>query len=263
MDNFVFKKSLGQNFLVDNNIIHKIVDSANIDKDTFVLEIGPGRGAITKELVPRSQFSLLYEIDSRLEKELRRLLDDYDNYSLIIEDFLKADVKGVLSNYSYSKLYIVANLPYYITSPIIMKFIDDEILPDRIIIMVQKEVAERLSAKKGTRDYGSLTVLLNYYYDIGRLFDVSRYCFVPRPNVDSSVICMNLKKDRLYVKDYSFFKKFVRDCFFMKRKNLRNNLRKYDLDRIDVLLKEKGYSLENRAEELSLEFFVDMANKLV
>ena len=262
MDNFVFKKSLGQNFLVDKNVIHKIVDNAKIDKDTLVIEVGPGSGAITEEIVPKSQYSLLYEIDDRLEQLIKDKLIDCDNYSLIVKDFLKANVKDELSKYKYSKLYVVANLPYYITSPIIMKFIDDDILPDRIIVMVQKEVAARLSAKKGTRDYGSLTVLLNYYYDITKLFDVSRYCFIPRPNVDSSVVCMELKKDRLSVNDVSFFKIFVRDCFAMKRKNLRNNLKNYDLVIISDILNKYGYSLDNRAEELSLEVFIDVSNAL-
>ena len=167
-----------------------------------------------------------------------------------------------MSNYKYSKLYVVANLPYYITTPIIMKFIEDEILPDKIFVMVQKEVAARLAAKRGTRDYGSITVLLNYYYDIDRLFDVSRACFVPRPNVDSTVICMNLKNKRLKVKDDQFFKVFVRECFNMKRKNLRNNLKKYDLDIVLKILEKYGYSLDDRAEELTLEVFVELANSL-
>ncbi len=259
---FVFKKSLGQNFLKDNNVIHKIVDSANIDKNTLVIEVGPGSGAITREIVPLSLFTLLYEADIRLKDYLDNLLSDYNNYSLIFGDFLKADVLSDIKNINYSKLYVVANLPYYITSPIIMKFIDDKILPDRMVVMVQKEVAMRLSAVPNTRDYGSFTVLLNYYYDIKKLFDVSRNCFVPMPNVDSSVVMFQLKRDRLNVKDLDLFKRLVRDSFFMKRKNIRNNLKNYDLDIIEKVLSKYGYSLHNRAEDLSLEVFVDIVNSL-
>lgn len=260
---FVFKKSLGQNFLIDNNVIHKIVDSANIDKDTLVIEVGPGSGAITREIVPLSLYTLLYEADTRLKDNLDKLLSNYDNYSLIMGDFLKADVLSDIKEINYSNLYVVANLPYYITSPIIMKFIDDGILPDKIVVMVQKEVAMRLSAIPNTRDYGSFTVLLNYYYDIKKLFDVSRNCFVPKPNVDSSVVMFNLKKDKLFVKDLDLFKRLVRDSFLMKRKNIRNNLKKYDLEIIEDVLGKYGYSLNNRAEDLSLEVFVDIANSLV
>ena len=201
---FVFKKSLGQNFLRDNNVIHKIVDSANIDKDTLVVEIGPGGGAITKKIVPVCGRAILYETDTRLEKNLNDLLTGCYNYSLIMDDFLKRDLKDDLNQYSFSKMYVVANLPYYITTPIIMKFIDEDVLPDRIVIMIQKEVAERFCANVGSRDYGSLTVFLNYYYHIKKLFDVSRNCFVPKPNVDSTVIMMDLKKDRFDIDDIDF-----------------------------------------------------------
>ena len=258
-NDFYFKKSLGQNFLQDKNIIHKIVESSNIDKNTLVIEIGPGDGALSREIVPLSEKVILYEIDNRLENRLRSILGEYDNYSLIVGDFLKADLRNIGE---YSKLYVVANLPYYITTPIIMKFINEGIFPNRFIIMIQKEVAMRLSAKVGTRDYGALTVLLNYYYNIHKLFDVGRNCFNPVPNVDSAVVAMDLKENFLYVKDINLFKRLVLDSFRMKRKNLKNNLKEYDLDIISDVLNKYNLDLSVRAEQLSLDIFVDIANYL-
>ena len=259
---FNYKKSLGQNFLKYDNIICKIVDSANIDKDTLVIEIGPGGGALTSRLVPLSGFTLLYEADVRLESHLKNVLCQYDNYLLKIGDFLNTNLKEDLLKFNYSKKYVVSNLPYYITTPIIMKFIDENVLPDKIIIMVQKEVAFRLSANVDSKDYGALTVFLNYYYDINKLFDVSRNCFVPKPNVDSAVICMSLKSNRKKIINIELFKKIVRDCFRYKRKNIRNNLFDYDLDMIDNILKKYGFDLNCRAENLSLDVFIDFANEL-
>ena len=162
-DNFEFKKSFGQNFIKDDNIIRNIIKYANIDKDTLVIEVGPGGGSLSKYIVPLSKYSILYEIDDRLKDNLYLLLKDCSNYNIIFNDFLKENVKEEVSKIDYKKLYLVANLPYYITTPIITKLIDEDILPDKIVIMVQKEVASRFSAKVGSKDYGSLTVFLNYY----------------------------------------------------------------------------------------------------
>lgn len=262
MEKFKFKKSLGQNFLNDSNVIHKIVESAEIDKNTLVIEIGPGGGAITRLLVPMAGECILYEADGRLEDNLNELLKENDNYVIKIGDFLKADVNGDISGKEYEKLYVVANLPYYITTPIIMKFVEEGVLPDKFVIMVQKEVAYRLSAKTGSRDYGSLTVFLNYYYDIRKLFDVSRNCFTPRPNVDSAIVEMKLKEDRLAVVDLELFNRLVRDSFSYKRKTIRNNLRDYDLAVVENVLGKYGFDLSVRAENLGLEIFVEMANEL-
>ncbi|MBQ8681625.1 MAG: ribosomal RNA small subunit methyltransferase A [Bacilli bacterium] len=262
MKQFQFKKSLGQNFLNDKNVINKIVESADIDKRTLVIEIGPGGGAITELMVPKAGHALLYEADSRLESHLNELLKGNDNYDIIIGDFLKADLGGDLIKYSYDKLYVVANLPYYITTPIIMKFVEECILPEKMVIMVQKEVAYRLSASVGSRDYGSLTVFLNYYYDIKKLFDVSRNCFTPKPNVDSAIVEMKLKDNRLEVLDMDLFKRLVRDSFLYKRKTIRNNLKGYNLEVIGNILDKYGFNLSVRAENLELEIFVEMANEL-
>lgn len=263
MIKFEYKKSLGQNFLKDKNVIHKIVDSADIDNNTMVIEIGPGQGAISSFIVPKAKYSILYEIDTRLNWFLNSVLRDYDNYKIIMNDFLLEDVNKELKNYNYDKLYVIANLPYYITTPIVSKFINEEILPDKMIIMIQKEVAERYSASINSRNYGSLTVFLNYYYDIKKLFDVDKNCFYPKPKVDSSVICMTLKKNRLMVRDMAVFKHLVNDAFKYKRKTIRNNLKYYKLDKIEKVLKRNGLDLNSRAESISLEVFVEIANELV
>jgi len=260
MYNFEFKKSLGQNFLKDENIVNKIVDEANIDKDTLVIEIGPGSGVLSKKILSSAGFAILYEIDSRLEKILQKNLEKYKNYKLIIKDFLEADVLSDISPYKYKKIFIVANLPYYITTPIITKIIEDKLPIDKLVIMIQKEVASRFVATPNSKDYGSITVLLNYYYSIKKLFDVSKNSFIPKPKVDSSVIM--LEKKELVPLDVDFFKTFVRDSFKYKRKNLKNNLSNYDLNRINKILKKYNLDITFRAENLSLEIFIELVNEL-
>lgn len=249
--------------MIDNNIIDKIVKSAGIDSNTLVIEVGPGEGAISKYMVPLSGQSILYEIDNSLKDKLNFLFKDYSNKKIIIGDFLKRDIKSDIKAYDYKKVYVVANLPYYITTPIIMKFINEDVFPDKFVVMVQKEVAYRFAAKVGTKDYGSLTVFLNYFYDINILFDVSRNSFIPRPNVDSVVISMDKKADRLNVVDINLFKRIVKDSFVYKRKTIKNNLKNYNLDVVEMVLNRYGMDLGVRAENLGLEVFVALANELV
>ena len=258
---FNFKKSLGQNFLRDRNIVNKIIEGAEIDKDTCVIEIGPGDGSLSYDIVNRCGYAYLFEIDSRLEDNLRNKLSCYSNYTLYIKDFLNASINDIKELNNYKKLYVVANLPYYITSPIIMKLVN-EFKPDKIVIMIQKEVAMRLSASVNTRDYGYISVVLSYYYDIKTLVDVSRKCFVPEPNVDSAVIVMNKKGNIDNNFNYELFLKLVKDAFQFKRKNLRNNLKNYNLDIINSVLNKYGLSLTDRAENVSLNVFIDMVNNL-
>lgn len=260
MINFDFKKSLGQNFLHDENIIDKIVKYSEIDKDTLVIEIGPGAGALSKKTIPMSGYTILYEIDTRLKEILEDVLKDYSNYELIFNDVLKQNIKEDVSRFNYKKVYVVANLPYYITTPIITKLID-EIAPDKIVIMIQEEVADRLSADVGNRDYGMITVALGAYYDVKKLFKVGRNCFKPAPNVDSAVISLD-KHNKYEIVDKIFFDRLIKDAFKFKRKNLRNNLKGYDLLRINNILLENGYSLNDRAESLPVYLFVDIANIL-
>ena len=260
MKNFDYKKSLGQNFLNDENIINKIVKSADIDKDTLVIEIGPGAGALSKKTIPLSGYAILYEIDTRLKDVLEDVLRDNDNYEIIFDDVLKQNIKNDVCRFNYNKIYVVANLPYYITTPIISKVID-EISPDKIVIMIQEEVADRLCASVGNKDYAMITVALGSQYDIKKLFRVSRNCFTPAPNVDSAVICLD-RHNKYEIKDKDVFDKFIKDAFKFKRKNLRNNLSGYDLDKIEKILVKYNYNLSDRAEIIPISIFVDIANNL-
>lgn len=261
MINFDFKKSLGQNFLNDDNIIDKIVKYSEIDKDTLVIEIGPGAGALSKKTIPLAGYALLYEIDTRLKDILADTLQGYDNYKIIFNDVLKQDLNDDIKEYKYKKIYVVANLPYYITTPIISKVID-EIHPDRIVVMIQDEVADRLCAEVGSKDYAMITVSLGSRYNIKKLFKVSRNCFTPAPNVDSAVISLDKHND-YNINDNLLFDKFIKDAFKFKRKNLRNNLKGYDLNTIEKVLSASGYTLNDRAEVIPICVFVDIVNELI
>lgn len=259
---FKFSKKFGQNFIVDENIINNIINKSMIDKDTLVIEIGPGAGSLTYKLALNSKNVIAYEIDESLKDILNYNLSGLSNVEIIYGDFLLRDVKKDSEKYEYKKLYVVANLPYYITTPIIVKLIEDELNVDKIVVMVQKEVGDRFKAKPNSKDYSSLSVFLNYYYDVFKIMDVSRNVFMPKPNVDSIVLEFVKKDDMLFVKDKTLFFKLIRDSFKQKRKNIRNNLKGYDLDVINDVLSKYGFDLNARAEQLSIEVFVNIANKL-
>lgn len=261
-NDFNFKKKFGQNFLKDDSIPRKIVEHANILEDSLVIEIGPGAGALTKILGHKAKQVLCYEIDESLENILDQELVNYDNVDIIFDDFLNRDVKKDIEKYDYSHLYVVANLPYYITTPIVTKIVEEGIDVERVVIMIQKEVADRFAAKPKTREYGSITVFLNYYFDIKKEFLVSRNCFVPKPNVDSIVISLTRKKELLSLNNQEAFFKLVRDSFHFKRKTLRNNLKGYDLEKVESVLRQYNFDLSVRAEELPLEVFVEISNNL-
>ena len=259
---FHFKKKFGQNFLKYQTIPKKIVGVADIQKNSLVIEIGPGAGSLTKELSKAAKQVICYEIDTSLEDILDRELLGLDNVCVIYDDFLKRDVKQDLSSYEYHYLYVVANLPYYITTPIITHLIESNLGVDKIVVMIQKEVADRFCAKPGTREYGSITVFLNYYFDLKKEFLVSRNCFVPKPNVDSVVISLSKKTEQLSLNNKELFFQLVKDSFRFKRKTLRNNLKGYCLEKIEEILNEYHLDLSVRAEDLSLEIFVRISNNL-
>ena len=252
MINFDFKKSLGQNFLNDENVIDKIVKSAEIDKDTLLLEIGPGAGALSKKTIPLAGHAILYEIDTRLKDILNEELKNNNNYEIIFNDVLNQNIVNDINRFNYKKIYVVANLPYYITTPIITKVIE-EIEPDKIVIMIQDEVADRLSAVPGSKEYGMISVYLGSRYDVKKLFKVSRNCFKPAPNVDSAVISLN-KHDKYVINDKIKFDKFIKDAFQYKRKNLKNNLSDYDLVKIQELLGKHNY--ENVMAAVAATIFI-------
>lgn len=260
--NFNFKKSFGQNFIVDKNIIDNIIKFSLVDKDTMVIEIGPGAGSLTTALAASSKSVLCYEIDDSLKDVLSDSLNNFDNVDIIYQDFLKANVSETLKKYNYDKLYVIANLPYYITTPIITKIIEDKLNVDKIVIMVQKEVGDRLKAQPGSKDYNSLSIYISYYFNVKKLMDVSRNVFLPKPNVDSIVIELSKKENKYKLKNETVFFKLVRDSFVQKRKTLRNNLKAYDLNIIETVLNKYGYDLSVRAENLSIDVFVDIANNL-
>lgn len=259
---FSLKKKFGQNFIVDENIIDAIINKSGVDKNTLVIEIGPGAGSLTYKLALSSGNVLCYEIDTTLKDLLQENISECNNVEIIYKDFLQANVKEDLKKYDYDKIFVVANLPYYITTPIIVKIIEDDIPVDKLVVMVQKEVGDRFKAVPGSKDYGSLSVFLNYYFDVKKLMDVSCNVFLPKPNVDSIVVEFKKKENLLELKDRELFFKLIRDSFSQKRKTIRNNLKGYNLEIIEKVLSNYGYDLTVRAEQLSLEIFVNLANSL-
>lgn len=259
---FNFKKKFGQNFIVDENIINSIIEKSHIDNDTLVIEIGPGAGSLTDKLTQKAKYVLCYEIDKKLKPILEKNISKKNNLEIIFKNFLESNVKEDIKKYNYEKLYVIANLPYYITTPIIIKLIEDDLNVDKIVVMVQKEVGDRFKATPGSKDYSSLSVFLGYYYNIKKLMDVSRNVFIPKPNVDSIVVEFSKKNSLLYLKDTQTFYKLIRDSFKQKRKTLKNNLKDYNLIKIEETLKKYNFDLTVRAEQLPIEVFIDISNSL-
>lgn len=255
-----FKKKFGQNFLQDKNIINKIANVASPTKADLVIEIGPGSGALTEFLLEKSRV-LAYEIDKDLEETLNNKFKDKD-LTIIFDDFLERDIKEDLKEFKYEKLYVIANLPYYITTPIINKIINEKIDVEKMVLMVQKEVGERFSAKPGTKDYSSITIFLNYYYDIKKEFIVTRNAFYPKPNVDSIIISFSKKEKKYKVKNEELFFKLVRDSFSQKRKTLKNNLKEYNYSIIEKVLTDNKLPIDVRAEKIPIETFIEISNNL-
>lgn len=259
---FDFKKKFGQNFIIDENIINSIINKSNIDKDTLVIEIGPGAGSLTYKLSDAAKNVICYEIDTTLKEMLNEVLNEKTNVEIIYNDFLKCNINEKIKKYEYKKLYVVANLPYYITTPIIIKIIEENINIDKMVVMVQKEVGDRFKAKPGTKDYGSLSIFLNYYFDVKKVLDISKNVFLPKPNVDSIVVEFSKKNNKYNLKNEELFFKLIRNSFVQKRKTLKNNLKEFDLMKIEEVLKKYNYDLTVRAEQLSIEIFIDIANNL-
>lgn len=260
MGDFKHKHSLGQNFLKDKRVLTRIIDSIDVKENDLIIEVGPGQGALTRYLKLFHANLLCFEIDIRVKRYLDSFVDDKTH--IIYNDFLDVDLNKILSEYKYDNLYVIANLPYYITTPIIEKIIKSNVDIEAMVLMVQNEVADRLSAKPGTRDYGAITVLLNYYFDVDKLFFVNRSSFDPIPNVDSAVIKLVSKHNKGILKNEDLFKQIIRDSFLMKRKNIRNNLKNYDLDLISDVLSKYNLDLTCRAENIPLDCFIEIANIL-
>ena len=256
MRDFDYKKSLGQNFLIDNNIIKKISESFVVNSDDLIIEIGPGSGALTKELIKKGCNVICFEIDTRLKEKLS--LIESNNLNIVYEDFLKVDLKEWTKG--YKRLFFVGNLPYYITTAIINKIVSES-NPYEIVIMIQKEVAERFMASPNSRNYGSLSVFLQYNFDITKVCNVSKNCFNPIPKVDSIVLKLTKNKKEQANNENQFYK-LIKDAFSQKRKNLRNNLKCYDLDKINSILNTFNKDLSKRAEQITVSEFVKISNEL-
>jgi len=260
--NVKFKKKFGQNFLKDISLVKKIVSIGEVDENSLVIEVGPGGAIMTRELALVAKNVLAYEIDRDLSFELCRRLNGLNNVDVLFQDFLDSDLREDVKNYEFQKLLFISNVPYYITTPIIFKLINSGLEFQKIVMMVQKEVGERFTTLPGNREYGAITVLLNYYFDVKKELNVSRKQFVPEPNVDSMVVSFSNRKSQPKLIDEEFFIKLVRDSFQFKRKNLKNNLKNYDLNVVSDVLVKYNYDLTVRAENLSYLFFVDLANSL-
>ena len=268
---FTFKKSFGQNFLTDTNILQKIVDTAEIDGQVNVIEIGPGIGALTEFLAERAAQVMAFEIDHRLVPILADTLRDFDNVTVVNEDILKVDLAKHIQNFKNPDLPIkvVANLPYYITTPILMHLIESGIPFSEFVVMMQKEVADRISAKPNTKAYGSLSIAVQYYMTAKVAFIVPRTVFVPAPNVDSAILKMVRRPEpAVAVEDESFFFKVSKASFTHRRKTLWNNLTGYFgkteeiKDKLTKALNQAGLSPSVRGEALGLEEFASLADAL-
>ncbi|MBO1515115.1 16S rRNA (adenine(1518)-N(6)/adenine(1519)-N(6))-dimethyltransferase RsmA [Metabacillus bambusae] len=268
---FSFKKSLGQNFLIEPNILSRIVDHADVTDKTGVIEIGPGIGALTEQLARRAKKVVAYEIDQRLLPILNETLAPYPNVSIIHQDVLEADLKGaVKDNFSdCEEIMVVANLPYYVTTPIIMKLLEDQLPLKGIVVMLQKEVADRISAKPSTKEYGSLSIAVQYYTDAKTVMTVPKTVFVPQPNVDSAIIRLLVRdKPIVELENESFFFKIVRASFAQRRKTLLNNLVHFlpngkELKTvIEETLSQVNIDGRRRGESLSIEEFAKLSDAL-
>ena len=268
---FTFKKSFGQNFLTDTNILQKIVDTAEVDDQVNVIEIGPGIGALTEFLAERAAEVMAFEIDHRLVPILADTLRDFDNVTVVNEDILKVDLAQHIQNFKNPDLPIkvVANLPYYITTPILMHLIESGIPFSEFVVMMQKEVADRISAQPNTKAYGSLSIAVQYYMTAKVAFIVPRTVFVPAPNVDSAILKMVRRPEpAVAVEDESFFFKVSKASFTHRRKTLWNNLTGYFgkteeiKDKLTKALNQAGLSPSVRGEALGLEEFASLADAL-
>ena len=264
--NFKFSKSLGQNFLIDGNIVRSIVEKAKITKDDYVLEIGPGIGTLTEELAIKAKKVIGVEIDRKLLPILDESLDKYDNADIIHGDILDIDINKLIEEkFDNKKIKIVANLPYYITTPIIGKLIEDDLNIESIVVMVQKEVADRMACPPGSKLYGSLSVFIDFYTRAEIILKVPKTVFMPQPKIDSAIIKLSLK-DQLPDIDKEKFFQVVKAAFSKRRKTVLNSLSTYGFDIEKEIIKEalKQANIDpiRRAETLSTEEFLKISKCL-
>lgn len=261
---FKFNKNLGQNFLIDENILKKIIDAAELDENSTVIEIGPGIGTLTQEMAKRCKKVVAVEIDKNLISILEETLGNFDNIKIIHADALKVDFNKIIEEENLENVKVVANLPYYVTTPIIAKLLNERVKISSMIIMIQKEVADRILAKPNTDEYGTLSLLCQYHCDIKKICKVSPNCFVPPPRVESMVIRLDIRdQKRVEVLDEELFFNIIKSAFNMRRKTLSNSLK--SIANEDILLKgleELSIDPKRRGETLSIEEFAKLSNIL-
>ncbi|MFR4549230.1 MAG: 16S rRNA (adenine(1518)-N(6)/adenine(1519)-N(6))-dimethyltransferase RsmA [Clostridiaceae bacterium] len=266
---FMFQKKFGQNFLIDTYVLEKIISAAGITKNDCVLEIGPGIGTMTQYLAENAGHVVAVEIDRNLIPILKETLADYDNVTVINEDILRVDIKALAEEYNGGKpIKVVANLPYYITTPIIMGLFESGVPIDNITVMVQKEVADRMKEGPGSKDYGALSLAVQYYAEPEIVANVPPNCFIPRPNVGSAVIRLTRHKEMpVQVKDPALMFKIIRASFNQRRKTLQNGLGNaselpYTKEQIAAAIAEMGLTPTIRGEALSLAQFAQLSDIL-
>ena len=266
---FMFQKKFGQNFLIDTHVLEKIISAAGITKNDCVLEIGPGIGTMTQDLAENAGHVVAVEIDRNLIPILKETLADYDNVTVINEDILRVDIKALAEEYNGGKpIKVVANLPYYITTPIIMGLFESGVPIDNITVMVQKEVADRMKEGPGSKDYGALSLAVQYYAEPEIVANVPPNCFIPRPNVGSAVIRLTRHKEMpVEVKDPALMFKIIRASFNQRRKTLQNGLGNapelpYTKEQIAAAIAEMGLTPTIRGEALSLAQFAQLSDIL-
>lgn len=265
---FSFKKSLGQNFLIDTNVLHNIVKAAELDEEAAVLEIGPGIGALTEHLARAAGKVVAIELDQRLLPILADTLSPYSNVEIVHGDVLKVNLHQLFQEKfaGYSTIHVVANLPYYVTSPILMRLLEEELPLQNIVVMMQKEVAERIAARPGGKEYGALSIIAQYFAKPEIAIIVPHSVFIPQPNVDSAVLKLAVReKPPVEVKDRQMLFKVIKSCFTQRRKTIYNNLQgtmfsKEQREKLMDILNKAGIDPSRRGETLSIEEYATLCN---
>jgi 16S rRNA (adenine1518-N6/adenine1519-N6)-dimethyltransferase len=266
---FTLKKKYGQNFLIDTSILDKIVEASEITKEDLVIEIGPGIGSLTQSLAQNAGQVVAIEIDNKLIPVLKETLKDYNNITIINKDVLSVDIGVIIESYNYNKVKVIANLPYYITTPIVMNLLEKEYKIDKIVIMVQKEVADRMKAKANTKEYGAISLAVCYYAQTSIVTKVPPQSFMPKPNVDSAVIKLEVRKEpKVKVSNKALMFKIIKCAFGQRRKTLVNCLFKANFfgiskEELAKTLEQCGLDKNIRGEVLDLEDYAKVTEALL
>ena len=264
-EKFRFKKQFGQNFISDDHLLAKIVEAAEITPEDVVIEIGPGAATLTAALAEKAAQVIAIEIDKDLFPIIERRMAGYSNFELVAGDAMKVDFDALAAKYGAKRYKVVANLPYYITTPIVMRFLEEGFRVSELVIMVQQEVADRFLANPGTKAYGSITVALNYYGEVSRAFNVPRTMFTPRPEVDSSIVKIKCYENKPFeADDEKLLRRVIKAAFGQRRKTLNNALKALNLpkEELDEALKTAEIDASLRGETLSIEEFVCLSNAI-